>query len=164
MFENLRDQWKKFNARGEHYRAATAALKTRDAERLRTSLQALGPDAYDGFERFKLATDAIRGCDLGTFRVVLDYLGGDPNLEMKQNVLYGRGTYEKPVHLDYTPLSFALTVRAHDIALHLANDPRLRVDDSLVGLAKTAGMSDVADVLAARVPQFPKSRGPDLSS
>lgn len=145
MFDKLIDKWNRISQLGVLRKASFAAIKEGDANRLHMALRALGQNDLYYDEKVNLVRDSIKSRNLGVFRVVIDFIG-DPNFEMKVNYLS-----TKPGQVTrhtWSPLSYALTVaHSHDIAMHLAKDPRTHVNTQDVLNAREAGMQDVADVL-----------------
>lgn len=145
MFEKLRDKWNKIVQVGASREAAFAAIKEGDTKGLQASLSTLVLEDLTYHEKMNLVTTSIRKRDPEIFKVVMDFIG-DTNFEMKVTYrLSGPGQYASHT---WTPLSYALTVDlSHDIAMHLAHDPRTRVNNQDVINAREAGMRDVAEAL-----------------
>lgn len=144
-FNRATDAWDRIGHLGALKNSCFTAIQEGDAAGLGTALQALGRDEFLYDEKVKLVRAAIDSRNLAVFRVMIDFID-DPNFEMKVNYLStkpGQGTYH-----NWSPLSYALTfAHSHDIAMHLANDPRTRTSHQDVLNARKAGMQDVADAL-----------------
>lgn len=139
------EKWSRIGHLGKLRKTSFAAINDGDVDKLRTALEALGPNELYYDEKVNLVRASINSRNLEVFRAVIDFVG-DPNFEMKVNYLSrkpGQGTYHT-----WTPLSYALTfAHAHDIAKYLASDPRTRVSNEDAQNASKAGMQDVADIL-----------------
>jgi hypothetical protein len=137
--------------------AALEATAVSDPDGLRKALARIDPSDVSAVKREELLKVAIASGDAKTFAALLAFTG-DPHATITETMGGGRSV---PIDYYIPLLNYALRVRSHDIALALAKDPRTNIEQHAyldsgtpLTMAREAGMSDVAAVLAQRTAEL----------
>lgn len=160
MSDGLLDKWRAWRDLKARRQAAYDAISERNPEAVAAALSKLRKDELKEDDPGELMKSAIGEQNLQSFKELLAFLG-TPKVTIKIEVGDGRYSHTET----YSPLSYAVeVVHTHDIAMLLANDPRVWVSDEVLAAAKEHGMQDVAKTLAGRIADQRRSEAERLDA